>query len=101
MFCFQQDAQVFVDMHVFFRQALLFSIVLTLSAGMRLICDVSEPVWFADDEEEELSENETPKVKKKKKAKKSRESKGSKRRSRREVNETQVGWKGLRRGGLF
>ncbi|XP_026203770.1 chromodomain-helicase-DNA-binding protein 4-like isoform X2 [Anabas testudineus] len=37
-----------------------------------------------DDEEEELSENETPKVKKKKKAKKSRESKGSKRRSRRE-----------------
>ncbi|XP_041811121.1 chromodomain-helicase-DNA-binding protein 4a isoform X2 [Chelmon rostratus] len=37
-----------------------------------------------DDEEEEISENETPKVKKKKKAKKSRESKGSKRRSRRE-----------------
>ncbi|KAM3595933.1 uncharacterized protein V6R79_005586 [Siganus canaliculatus] len=37
-----------------------------------------------DDEEEELSENEAPKVKKKKKAKKSRESKGSKRRSRRE-----------------
>lgn len=38
-----------------------------------------------DDEEEEISENETPKVKKKKKAKKSRESKSSKRRSRREV----------------
>ncbi|XP_031585288.1 chromodomain-helicase-DNA-binding protein 4a isoform X3 [Oreochromis aureus] len=37
-----------------------------------------------DDEEEEISENETPKVRKKKKAKKSRESKGSKRRSRRE-----------------
>ncbi|XP_059205899.1 chromodomain-helicase-DNA-binding protein 4a isoform X1 [Centropristis striata] len=37
-----------------------------------------------DDEEEEISENETPKVKKKKKAKKSKESKGSKRRSRRE-----------------
>ncbi|XP_021177955.2 chromodomain-helicase-DNA-binding protein 4a isoform X2 [Fundulus heteroclitus] len=38
-----------------------------------------------DDEEEEISENESPKVKKKKKkAKKSRESKGSKRRSRRE-----------------
>ncbi|XP_036948905.1 chromodomain-helicase-DNA-binding protein 4a isoform X2 [Acanthopagrus latus] len=37
-----------------------------------------------DDEEEELSETETPKVKKKKKAKKSKESKGSKRRSRRE-----------------
>ncbi|XP_029986615.1 chromodomain-helicase-DNA-binding protein 4-like, partial [Sphaeramia orbicularis] len=37
-----------------------------------------------DDEEEEISENETPKVKKKKKAKKSRESKSSKRRSRRE-----------------
>ncbi|XP_051245584.1 chromodomain-helicase-DNA-binding protein 4a isoform X1 [Dicentrarchus labrax] len=37
-----------------------------------------------DEEEEEISENETPKVKKKKKAKKSRESKGSKRRSRRE-----------------
>ncbi|XP_039977493.1 chromodomain-helicase-DNA-binding protein 4-like isoform X2 [Xiphias gladius] len=37
-----------------------------------------------DDDEEEISENETPKVKKKKKAKKSRESKGSKRRSRRE-----------------
>ncbi|XP_035769487.1 chromodomain-helicase-DNA-binding protein 4-like [Neolamprologus brichardi] len=37
-----------------------------------------------DDEEAEISENETPKVKKKKKAKKSRESKGSKRRSRRE-----------------
>ncbi|KAK7899273.1 hypothetical protein WMY93_020126 [Mugilogobius chulae] len=37
-----------------------------------------------DDEEEDISENETPKVKKKKKAKKSRESKGSKRRSRRE-----------------
>ncbi|XP_054620558.1 chromodomain-helicase-DNA-binding protein 4a isoform X2 [Dunckerocampus dactyliophorus] len=37
-----------------------------------------------DDEEEEISENEAPKVKKKKKAKKSRESKGSKRRSRRE-----------------
>ncbi|KAK2830790.1 hypothetical protein Q5P01_018721 [Channa striata] len=37
-----------------------------------------------DDEEEEVSENETPKVKKKKKAKKSRESKSSKRRSRRE-----------------
>ncbi|XP_070703226.1 chromodomain-helicase-DNA-binding protein 4a isoform X2 [Pempheris klunzingeri] len=37
-----------------------------------------------DDEEEEISESETPKVKKKKKAKKSRESKGSKRRSRRE-----------------
>ncbi|XP_034400722.1 chromodomain-helicase-DNA-binding protein 4-like isoform X2 [Cyclopterus lumpus] len=37
-----------------------------------------------DDEEEEVSENETPKVKKKKKAKKSKESKGSKRRSRRE-----------------
>ncbi|XP_076609980.1 chromodomain-helicase-DNA-binding protein 4a isoform X2 [Chaetodon auriga] len=37
-----------------------------------------------DDEEEEISETETPKVKKKKKAKKSRESKGSKRRSRRE-----------------
>uniref|UniRef100_A0A1A8HNV8 Chromodomain helicase DNA binding protein 4a n=1 Tax=Nothobranchius korthausae TaxID=1143690 RepID=A0A1A8HNV8_9TELE len=37
------------------------------------------------DEEEEISENESPKVKKKKKkAKKSRESKGSKRRSRRE-----------------
>lgn len=39
----------------------------------------------ADEEEEEISENESPKVKKKKKkAKKSRESKGSKRRSRRE-----------------
>lgn len=38
-----------------------------------------------DEDEEEISENETPKVKKKKKAKKSRESKGSKRRSRREV----------------
>ncbi|XP_042291227.1 chromodomain-helicase-DNA-binding protein 4a isoform X2 [Thunnus maccoyii] len=37
-----------------------------------------------DDEEEEISESETPKVKKKKKAKKSKESKGSKRRSRRE-----------------
>ncbi|XP_030597519.1 chromodomain-helicase-DNA-binding protein 4-like isoform X2 [Archocentrus centrarchus] len=37
-----------------------------------------------DDEEEEISENEAPKVRKKKKAKKSRESKGSKRRSRRE-----------------
>ncbi|XP_039675464.1 chromodomain-helicase-DNA-binding protein 4a isoform X2 [Perca fluviatilis] len=37
-----------------------------------------------DDEDEEISENETPKVKKKKKAKKSKESKGSKRRSRRE-----------------
>ncbi|XP_074542359.1 chromodomain-helicase-DNA-binding protein 4a isoform X3 [Halichoeres trimaculatus] len=37
-----------------------------------------------DDEEEEISENETPKVKKKKKAKKSKESKSSKRRSRRE-----------------
>ncbi|CAB1454115.1 unnamed protein product [Pleuronectes platessa] len=37
-----------------------------------------------DDDEEEISESETPKVKKKKKAKKSRESKGSKRRSRRE-----------------
>ncbi|KAM3858547.1 chromodomain-helicase-DNA-binding protein 4a [Diretmus argenteus] len=37
-----------------------------------------------DDEEEEISETETPKVKKKKKAKKSRESKSSKRRSRRE-----------------
>nr|XP_057903218.1 chromodomain-helicase-DNA-binding protein 4a isoform X2 [Doryrhamphus excisus] len=38
-----------------------------------------------DDEEEDISENEAPKVvKKKKKAKKSRESKGSKRRSRRE-----------------
>ncbi|KAK5854780.1 hypothetical protein PBY51_004945 [Eleginops maclovinus] len=37
-----------------------------------------------DEEEEEISENETPKVKKKKKAKKSKESKGSKRRSRRE-----------------
>ncbi|XP_028281483.1 chromodomain-helicase-DNA-binding protein 4a isoform X2 [Parambassis ranga] len=37
-----------------------------------------------DDEEEEISESETPKVKKKKKAKKSRESKSSKRRSRRE-----------------
>nr|XP_033492876.1 chromodomain-helicase-DNA-binding protein 4a isoform X2 [Epinephelus lanceolatus] len=37
-----------------------------------------------DDEEDEISENETPKVKKKKKAKKSKESKGSKRRSRRE-----------------
>uniref|UniRef100_A0AAX7TZ15 DNA helicase n=1 Tax=Astatotilapia calliptera TaxID=8154 RepID=A0AAX7TZ15_ASTCA len=37
-----------------------------------------------DDEEGEISENETPKVRKKKKAKKSRESKGSKRRSRRE-----------------
>ncbi|XP_034747905.1 chromodomain-helicase-DNA-binding protein 4a isoform X2 [Etheostoma cragini] len=37
-----------------------------------------------DDEDGEISENETPKVKKKKKAKKSRESKGSKRRSRRE-----------------
>ncbi|KAG7215551.1 hypothetical protein INR49_014718 [Caranx melampygus] len=37
-----------------------------------------------DEDEEEISENETPKVKKKKKAKKSRESKGSKRRSRRE-----------------
>ncbi|XP_055081328.1 chromodomain-helicase-DNA-binding protein 4a isoform X1 [Periophthalmus magnuspinnatus] len=37
-----------------------------------------------DDEEEDISENETPKVKKKKKAKKSRESKGGKRRSRRE-----------------
>ncbi|XP_075968773.1 chromodomain-helicase-DNA-binding protein 4-like isoform X4 [Anarhichas minor] len=37
-----------------------------------------------DDDEEEVSENETPKVKKKKKAKKSKESKGSKRRSRRE-----------------
>ncbi|XP_040908841.1 chromodomain-helicase-DNA-binding protein 4a isoform X4 [Toxotes jaculatrix] len=37
-----------------------------------------------DDDDEEISENETPKVKKKKKAKKSRESKGSKRRSRRE-----------------
>uniref|UniRef100_A0A1A8BIU0 Chromodomain helicase DNA binding protein 8 n=1 Tax=Nothobranchius kadleci TaxID=1051664 RepID=A0A1A8BIU0_NOTKA len=38
-----------------------------------------------DEEEEEISENESPKVKKKKKkAKKSRESKGSKRRSRRE-----------------
>ncbi|XP_047186277.1 chromodomain-helicase-DNA-binding protein 4a isoform X2 [Scophthalmus maximus] len=37
-----------------------------------------------DDDEEEISEAETPKVKKKKKAKKSRESKGSKRRSRRE-----------------
>ncbi|XP_056154919.1 chromodomain-helicase-DNA-binding protein 4a isoform X4 [Lampris incognitus] len=36
------------------------------------------------DDEEEISENETPKVKKKKKAKKSRESKSSKRRSRRE-----------------
>lgn len=42
--------------------------------------------WFADDEEE-ISENEAPKVKKKKKAKKSRENKGSKRRSRREVKE--------------
>uniref|UniRef100_A0A7N8XA71 Chromodomain helicase DNA binding protein 4a n=1 Tax=Mastacembelus armatus TaxID=205130 RepID=A0A7N8XA71_9TELE len=40
--------------------------------------------WPVDDEEEDISENETPKVKKKKKAKKSRESKGSKRRSRRE-----------------
>ncbi|KAM7373649.1 hypothetical protein PAMP_008487 [Pampus punctatissimus] len=37
-----------------------------------------------DDDDEEISENETPKVKKKKKAKKSRESKSSKRRSRRE-----------------
>ncbi|XP_041868076.1 chromodomain-helicase-DNA-binding protein 4a [Melanotaenia boesemani] len=37
-----------------------------------------------DDEEEEISENEAPKVKKKKKAKKSKEGKGSKRRSRRE-----------------
>ncbi|RVE66822.1 hypothetical protein OJAV_G00111280 [Oryzias javanicus] len=37
-----------------------------------------------DEEEEEISENETPKVKKKKKAKKSKESKSSKRRSRRE-----------------
>ncbi|CAJ1082732.1 chromodomain-helicase-DNA-binding protein 4a isoform X1 [Xyrichtys novacula] len=37
-----------------------------------------------DDEEEEISENETPKVKKKKKAKRSKESKSSKRRSRRE-----------------
>ncbi|XP_051811202.1 chromodomain-helicase-DNA-binding protein 4a isoform X3 [Acanthochromis polyacanthus] len=37
-----------------------------------------------DDEDEDISENEAPKVKKKKKAKKSRESKGSKRRSRRE-----------------
>ncbi|CAL8374748.1 unnamed protein product [Boreogadus saida] len=36
------------------------------------------------DDDEELSETETPKVKKKKKAKKSRESKSSKRRSRRE-----------------
>uniref|UniRef100_A0A3Q3SPR1 Chromodomain helicase DNA binding protein 4a n=1 Tax=Mastacembelus armatus TaxID=205130 RepID=A0A3Q3SPR1_9TELE len=41
--------------------------------------------WPVDDEEEDISENETPKVKKKKKAKKSRESKGSKRRSRREL----------------
>lgn len=48
---------------------------------------VSKLVCFADDEEEEISENETPKVKKKKKAKKSKESKGSKRRSRREVRE--------------
>lgn len=46
---------------------------------------VSKLACFADDEEEEISENETPKVKKKKKAKKSKESKGSKRRSRREV----------------
>ncbi|XP_077937087.1 chromodomain-helicase-DNA-binding protein 4 isoform X1 [Gasterosteus aculeatus] len=37
-----------------------------------------------DDEDGEVSENETPKVKKKKKAKKSKESKSSKRRSRRE-----------------
>nr|XP_020471103.1 chromodomain-helicase-DNA-binding protein 4-like [Monopterus albus] len=37
-----------------------------------------------DDEEEDISESETPKIKKKKKAKKSRESRGSKRRSRRE-----------------
>ncbi|XP_034560383.1 chromodomain-helicase-DNA-binding protein 4-like isoform X3 [Notolabrus celidotus] len=37
-----------------------------------------------DEEEEEISETDTPKVKKKKKAKKSKESKGSKRRSRRE-----------------
>ncbi len=47
--------------------------------------ETSPLAWFVDDEEEEISENETPKVKKKKKAKKSRESKGSKRRSRREV----------------
>lgn len=46
---------------------------------------MSPLVRFVDDEEEELSETETPKVKKKKKAKKSKESKGSKRRSRREV----------------
>ncbi|XP_024920673.1 chromodomain-helicase-DNA-binding protein 4-like isoform X2 [Cynoglossus semilaevis] len=37
-----------------------------------------------DDDDEEVSENEAPKVKKKKKAKKSKESKSSKRRSRRE-----------------
>lgn len=50
-----------------------------------LNCEMSLSGGFVDDEEEEISENETPKVKKKKKAKKSRESKGSKRRSRREV----------------
>lgn len=48
------------------------------------------PGLISDDEEEEISENETPKVKKKKKAKKSRESKSSKRRSRREVRALSV-----------
>lgn len=52
------------------------------------ICSIDE-----DDLDEEMSENEAPKVKKKKKAKKSsRESKGSKRnRSRREVMAFSVG----------
>ncbi|XP_060915613.1 chromodomain-helicase-DNA-binding protein 4a isoform X3 [Labrus mixtus] len=46
--------------------------------------DYGDDRLLHDDEEEEISESETPKVKKKKKAKKSKESKGSKRRSRRE-----------------
>lgn len=59
----------------------------TLFVGIHPNCGVCPLACFADDEEEEISENESPKVKKKKKkAKKSRESKGSKRRSRREVS---------------
>lgn len=78
--------QVSADMHAIFTA--LSSLMLSHSLLCACVCvnhEASPLTWFTDDEEEELSENETPKVKKKKKAKKSRESKGSKRRSRREV----------------
>lgn len=61
--------------------------MLTQSTGANPKREVYLLASFTDEEEEEISENESPKVKKKKKkAKKNRESKGSKRRSRREVN---------------